>query len=190
MQAGQIAAIGILAAFYGAYFTKMLLQRRKGIRTDQIGRGDKPRNILRRERLMKLATYAVVPVEVWSICRSGQSALQPWGWAGMGLALLGVLFFVLAMAAMRDNWRAGIPQAGDTSLVTGGIYRISRNPAFLGFDCMYAGLLAAHFNLVHLAFALWAGVMLHLQILQEERFLEHTLGETYARYKEKTGRYL
>ena len=35
----QISALIILAAFYGCYFGKMLLQRRRGIQTDQIGKG-------------------------------------------------------------------------------------------------------------------------------------------------------
>ena len=35
----QLTAVMILAIFYGCYFSKMLAQRRKGIQTDQIGKG-------------------------------------------------------------------------------------------------------------------------------------------------------
>ena len=35
----QVTALVILAVFYGCYFLKMLMQQRKGIRTDQIGQG-------------------------------------------------------------------------------------------------------------------------------------------------------
>ena len=42
---------------------------------------------------------------------------------------------------MRDFWRAGIPETDKTELVTEGIYQISRNPAFLGFDLLYIGIL-------------------------------------------------
>ena len=35
----QIAGILILLLFYGCYFAKMAAQRRRGIRTDQMGRG-------------------------------------------------------------------------------------------------------------------------------------------------------
>ena len=35
----QLTAASLLLIFYGCYFAKMLAQRRKGIRTDQIGRG-------------------------------------------------------------------------------------------------------------------------------------------------------
>ena len=37
----RIAAILILAAFYGIYIGKMLMQRRKGIQTDQIAKGSR-----------------------------------------------------------------------------------------------------------------------------------------------------
>ncbi len=37
----QIAALAILAAFYGVYLGKMPAQRRRGIRTDQMARGNK-----------------------------------------------------------------------------------------------------------------------------------------------------
>lgn len=35
----QIGAVIILLVFYGCYFFKMLIQNRKGIQTDQIGKG-------------------------------------------------------------------------------------------------------------------------------------------------------
>lgn len=73
--------------------------------------------------------------------------------------------------------------------MTSGIYRVSRNPAFLGFDLMYIGLLVAFFNPVHLVFVIFAVVMFHLQILQEEKFLTGYFGTKYAEYRKCTRRY-
>ncbi len=189
MEGVQIAALGVMAAFYLAYFSKMLLQRRKGLQTDQIGKGNKPKTLLMIEILMKIATFAVVPVEIASIVWE----THLWNLAlcrtGTAVAAVGVAVFMIAMWTMRDNWRAGIPEKDKTELVTAGIYRFSRNPAFLGFDLMYIGLLLAFFNWVHLAFALFAVVMLHLQILQEERFLAAAFGEAYRSYQKRVGRY-
>lgn len=91
---------------------------------------------------------------------------------------------------MRDSWRAGIAEQDKTELITQGIYQISRNPAFLGFDCVYIGLALMFFNLPLLVCSLFAVVMLHLQILQEEQYLEQTFGGAYVRYREKVHRYL
>ena len=185
----QITALAVIAVFYIAYFTKMILQRRKGVKTDQIGKGNKPRKMLVIEILMKLATYFIVVVEVVSITFNFRMWKSSYTWIGIGVAALGVLVFIIAMVTMRDSWRAGIPEKDKTELVTTGIYRISRNPAFLGFDLMYIGLLIAFFNYLHLIFVLYAIVMLHLQILQEEKFLTSTFGEKYTEYKKHTGRY-
>lgn len=189
MKPMQIAALAVIAVFYIAYFTKMILQRRKGVKTDQIGKGSKPRKVLVIEILMKIATYCIVVVEVISIICNFRMWKSSYAWIGIGVAALGVLIFIVAMVTMRDSWRAGIPEKDKTELVTTGIYRISRNPAFLGFDLMYIGLLITFFNYLHLIFVLYAVVMLHLQILQEEKFLTATFGEKYTEYKKKTGRY-
>lgn len=185
----QIAALAVIAVFYIAYFTKMILQRRKGVKTDQIGKGSKPRRVLVIEILMKIATYSVVVVEVISIIMNFRMWKSSYAWIGIGVAALGVLVFIVAMVTMRNSWRAGIPEKDKTELVTTGIYRISRNPAFLGFDLMYIGLLIAFFNYLHLLFVLYAIVMLHLQILQEEKFLTATFGEGYSDYKKTANRY-
>ena len=68
-------------------------------------------------------------------------------------------------------------------------YRISRNPAFVGFDLMYIGLLMAFPNIIHLLFAVFPAVMLHLQIGQEEDFLRKTFGTEYEEYCRKVSRY-
>ena len=139
---------------------------------------------------MKIATFLVVPAELvsifWNIRIWDTTALR-----GIGIAVgaAGVLVFILAMATMRDRWRAGIPAKDKTELVTTGIYRLSRNPAFLGFDLVYLGLLVAFFNPVHMVFTLFAVIMLHFQILQEEAFLSETFGKPYLEYKQHTGRY-
>lgn len=182
-------AMLVMITFYVSYFSKMLLQRKQGVQTDQIGKGTKPKKVLVIERLMKIATYAIVPVEVISIMGVFQLWSNALCWIGLMVAALGVAVFLAAMITMRDSWRAGIPETDKTALVTGGIYRFSRNPAFLGFDLMYIGLLLAYFNWVHLLFVVFAVIVLHLQILQEEAFLAKTFGRTYSVYKNRTGRY-
>lgn len=75
-------------------------------------------------------------------------------------------------------------------MITSGIYKISRNPAFLGFDCVYLGILLMFFNWILLAASVFAALMLHLQILQEEKYLPAAFGEAYISYKKCVRRYL
>ncbi len=62
----QIIAYAVLAVFYGCYFAKMISQGKKGIRTDQIGKG-KTGSVKAIEITMKIAAYLVPIVEVISI---------------------------------------------------------------------------------------------------------------------------
>lgn len=185
----QISALIILAAFYGCYFGKMLLQRRRGIQTDQIGKGKTgaARTI---ELTMKAATLLVPLVELVSILLG--AAPLPFGVRCVGavLALLGDAAFLVSVWTMRDSWRAGVSETDKTELVTSGIYRFSRNPAFLGFDLVYLGVLLMFFNWLLLAASLFASVMFHIQIARvEEPFLDRVFGADYAVYKRTVNRY-
>ena len=185
----QLAALCLLALFYAVYLGKMLSQKRKGIQTDQIGRGKKSAKLLLTEHLMKLATYGVLAVQLVSIFWGTTVFTPAIRMVGLGITLVGDLLFGASVMTMRDNWRAGIPEEKQTELVTGGIYRFSRNPAFLAFDLTYIGSLMAFFNPLLAVFSLFAAVMLHLQILQEEDFMESRFGSAYLEYKQRAGRY-
>lgn len=62
--------------------------------------------------------------------------------------------------------------------------------AFLGFDLMYIGMFLLYCNVLTGIYTLFAMTMLHLQILQEEKFMAQTFGEDYLVYKKKVFRYL
>lgn len=184
-----IIALAIIFIFYLIYFTKMFLQKKQGIKTNQIGsRKEKKLHII--ETLMAIATYSIVLVEVISIFTNFNYSINIIRIIGAILGFIGDLVFLLAITCMKDSWRAGIPKSDKTKLVTNGIYKISRNPAFLGFDLVYIGILLLYFNPIHLIFTLFAIIMLHLQILQEEKFMEATFKEEYINYKKKVFRYL
>ena len=109
------------------------------------------------------------------------------------IALIGGAFDVAGIAAFRRARTTLNPMKPEaaSSLVTGGIYRVTRNP-------MYVGLL---FVLVAWAAFLWApwailgpvlfvAYMNRFQIGPEERALMGAFGEEYARYKAAVRRWL
>lgn len=186
----QITALLILLVFYGCYFIKMISQKKKGIQTDQIGKG-KVGFIKCIEITMKIATYLVPAVEVVSIILNMSSLHISLRMIGIGTGIAGTVVFVISVLTMRDSWRAGVSKTDKTELVTGGIYQISRNPAFLGFDLVYIGILLMFFNWVLFIVSIFAMIMFHLQIVNvEEDFLLVTFGEQYIEYKNKVNRYL
>lgn len=179
----------VLAVFYGIYFVKMLLQKRRGIQTHQIGRR-KEAKLHTVETLMSIATAGVVVAQLLSVLLNWSCLPPSARFTGFCAGILGDLIFLLAVVGMKDSWRAGIPDKDKTMLVTSGIYRFSRNPAFFGFDLMYLGVLLMYCNVLTAGFTAFAAIMLHLQILQEEKYLAAAFGEPYAQYQRRVGRYL
>lgn len=184
-----VLALTVLALFYGIYFAKMLAQKQRGIQTRQIGRR-KEKSIHTVELLMSAATLGAPIAQLLSIAFGWSYLPANARFTGFCTGMLGDAIFLLSVLCMKDSWRAGIPDKEKTELVTTGIYRFSRNPAFLGFDLMYVGVLLLYGNLLTLSFSVFAIVMLHLQILQEERYLVNTFDAQYQEYCRHVFRYL
>ena len=148
MPYGLLSVI-VLVIFYGIYYTKMIIQKRQGIKTKQIG-SRKEKKLHTVETLMAIATYLIVVVEVLSIVFNYNLMPSNGRINGIFIGLCGDCVFLFAIICMKDSWRAGIPEKDQTKLVTNGIYKVSRNPAFLGFDLVYIGILVTYFNPVNL----------------------------------------
>ena len=61
--------------------------------------------------------------------------------------------------------------------------------AFVGFDLLYLSTCLMFFNIPLLLVSMWAALMLHLQILQEEQHMLNMFGGEYEEYKKHTLRY-
>ena len=185
----RLLALFVLAVFYGIYLIKQWRQKRRGIRTIQIGRG-KDAQTHTVETLMCIATVGIIPAQLLSIAFGWSHLPANARFTGFCVGMLGDLIFLISVLCMKDSWRAGIPEEDRTELVTEGIYSFSRNPAFLGFDLQYIGLLLMFCNLLTGMFSVFAITMLHLQILQEERYLTAAFGPEYLQYRRHVLRYL
>ncbi len=186
----KIITLALMAAFYACYFAKMLSQRKQGISTDQLGKG-KTGFVKLIEVTLKISTYVLPIVQLISIFWYTGTAHILLRISGVVITALGVLVFIVSVVQMKDNWRAGVQRETKTNLVTTGIYSISRNPAFLGFDMMYIGILFTFFNEYLCLATSFVMMFFHLQIVNvEEEFLTEAFGEEYTEYKRKVCRYI
>ena len=183
----RMMALLVLAVFYGIYLSKQWRQKRRGIRTMQIGRRKDTHAV---ETLMGIATVGIIPAQLLSIVMGWSHLGANARFTGFCIGLSGDLIFLISVLSMKDSWRAGIPEGDRTELVKDGIYAYSRNPAFLGFDLQYIGVLLMYCNLLTGLFTIFAIVMLHLQILQEEKYLTSAFGAEYLKYRHQVYRYL
>ena len=190
----QITAIILLSVFYLSYLLKMLLLRKQGIKGDLLGKGKKSKRATGIERVLKLITWLGAAVQFVSVILleliPGFVSAEWVRIFGAGIGFAAVLFFVASITVMRNNWRAGFDENQDTRLVTAGVYRFSRNPAFVGFDLLYIGCAMMFPNVVNIAFAVIAVVSFHIQILGEENFLSRQFGKEYEDYRSGVRRYL
>jgi len=186
----KLAALLLMGAFYAVYFGKSICQRKKGVVTMQLGSGKK--GFVRFVECAVLFASILTPIAEL-ICIFAGTTLFPAfiRWTGAALGTIGVFVFASAVLTMRDSWRAGVSETDKTELVTGGVFSVSRNPAFLGFDLLYIGILLLFFHPLLLIVTLFTICMFHLQIvIVEEPFLRKAFGEDYAGYANKVCRYL
>lgn len=188
MSAPLIVALIIWAAFYVSFFAKMLLMKKRGINSNLLGRGQKPEKARRVEVMLKAVTFTGAPIQLFSIFFVSAPFSRPL--PGLILSAAGTAFFIWAMLAMRDNWRSGYDLHQNTTLVVSGPYKISRNPAFVGFDLLYIGWALAFPNIFNLIISVAALIVFHRQIVEEELFLESAFGREYELYKMRVNRYM
>lgn len=186
----RVGTILMLLTFYGIYITKLVLQKRQGIATNQMGKGKKGNKTLRIERCLSVVSWLIVAVQIYSIVTNWTMLTDSARFTGILTGFLGDIIFGIAVFNMKDSWRAGIPTEENTALVTTGIYRYSRNPAFLGFYFLYISVLLIYFNPILLVATCITIIVFHLQVLQEEKYLQKVFGEEYLSYKRKVFRYL
>ena len=112
------------------------------------------------------------------------------GWAGVLLCVIAVTGFALTLASFGDSFRVGIDENTSDKLITGGMFKISRNPIYVCLLIFFIGLFLVHRNIViAVAFVLFA-LAIHRQILREEKFLSLHYGKEYEKYRNKVRRYM
>lgn len=188
----NIFGLILLAIFYGCYFIKMLIQKKQGIQTNQLGKG-KMGTAKYIEISMQICSLLLPLVEIISIFMplSNFKLTLITRLLGLVFSTSGTVFFVISVITMKNSWRAGVSESEKTELVTNGIYKISRNPAFLGFDLVYIGFVMMFFNWLLVFLSVITIILFHLQITKvEEPFLIKVFGSDYEEYKKSVCRYL
>jgi protein-S-isoprenylcysteine O-methyltransferase Ste14 len=109
---------------------------------------------------------------------------------GIIFCYIGLTIFLLALISFGKSWRIGIDENNSNELITGGIFRYSRNPIFLFMDIYFVGIMLIYPTIVFILMAVCTVMGIHAQIIREERFLENKFGEEYSEYKKRTRRYI
>lgn len=115
------------------------------------------------------------------------------GWLGLAVALGGLLVMLLAALELRRHRTTINPMYPESSehLVTGGIYRLSRNPIYLADVLLLAGWLVYLGNApAVLLLPAFMVIIQRVQIAPEERALAARFGETFHAYTRQVRRWI
>lgn len=139
---------------------------------------------------------ALVAAGMWAVAELGPQfdiALQArYVVAGVPL-VAGLAFDVLGLIAFRASRTTINPLRPErsTALVTGGVYRITRNPMYVGMALLLLAWAVWLSSLLPLAGPLvFAAYITRFQIQPEERVLRGLFGEDFARYAARVRRWL
>ena len=112
---------------------------------------------------------------------------------GAVAAAAGFVAFVLTLACWRQmgrSWRIGIDPGERTEMIVHGAYQWVRHPIYtLSIVLMITTLLAVPTPLM-LAVACVHIVLITLESLREERYMQKIHGESYNAYRRRTGRFI
>ena len=108
---------------------------------------------------------------------------------GVVLYAIGLLIVIVSLLQLGQSAAVGIPERY-TELKTHGMYRLSRNPIYLGAFISCAG---SCFFSIHVANFLFfaVAVVVHVWIVtKEEEFLEKRFGQQWLDYRQQVPRFM
>lgn len=189
---GALACL-LVGGTFSAWRT-VWLRRRTGVNPITFGRSDSAHDYL--GRVFRIVTAAVgILALVWMITPHAPAALGPLPLGngarllGLGLLLAATVWIAAAQVQMGRSWRIGVDPA-PTALVTAGLFRISRNPVFVGMLGLLAGLFLVLPTAPTLALLAVGLVAFPVQVRLEEEHLLRLHGDMYECYRAGVRRWL
>jgi protein-S-isoprenylcysteine O-methyltransferase Ste14 len=115
----------------------------------------------------------------------------PYSYLGVIPLVGGIVMAATASSAFRRASTPVLPFERSTALVTTGLYRVTRNPMYLGMLLILAGVALVSGSLsTLLPIPVFAWAIQRNFIVGEERFLEEIFGARYLNYKRQVRRWL
>ena len=133
--------------------------------------------------VMMLALHFLFPMAI--------AFKMPWNIVGIVPLAIGVSLNLVADKEFKKHQTTVKPFEESTALITTGVYRLSRNPMYLGFVLILSGVALFLGSLTPFAVvAFFPGLMEVIFIRPEEAMLEQQFGETWLAYKQQVRRWI
>ncbi len=111
-------------------------------------------------------------------------------WFGLFLLVASLVWTAIAQMQMGASWRIGIDKKNRTELVEKGLFKVSRNPIFLGMRLALVGFFLTIPNAVTLLTLGLGDVLMQVQVRLEEEHLRNLHGAKYAEFCRNVRRWI
>ena len=111
-------------------------------------------------------------------------------WIGAAFVIFSLVWIIIAQAQMGEAWRIGIDTQHRTPLVQEGVFRMSRNPIYVGGIIMLSGLFLIIPNALTLLILIMGLVLIGVQVRVEEEHVGKMYPREYAEYCQRVRRWL
>ncbi|HQU69625.1 MAG TPA: methyltransferase [Albidovulum sp.] len=112
------------------------------------------------------------------------------GLIGIFVAGLGAMIAFAAQMSMGASWRVGVVSGATGDLVSGGLYRFSRNPTFVGQFALLLGVTLTIPSIPTIVAPLLFFGSAAVQVRSEEAALRKSFGAEYDRYATSVPRWI
>jgi protein-S-isoprenylcysteine O-methyltransferase Ste14 len=116
---------------------------------------------------------------------------MPWNVLGIVPLACGIALNLAADKAFREVGTTVKPFEESTALLTSGVFRISRNPMYLGYELILIGVATMLRSLApYVVIPVFVVLMNRVFIRVEEQMLEEKFGLAWSEYGEKVRRWI
>jgi protein-S-isoprenylcysteine O-methyltransferase Ste14 len=140
--------------------------------------------------LAEAALAAVAPHRLPGLVPLAPATAAALGATGTVLLVGATALMLVAQLDLGASWRVGIDEGARPGLVTGGLYRCSRNPIYVAMLAALLGFALLLPSWMSLALLIGAGLGIRRHVRDEEAYLARTYGEDYVCYAARVGRFL
>jgi protein-S-isoprenylcysteine O-methyltransferase len=112
---------------------------------------------------------------------------DPVFWAAMLIFWTGAVFYGSSVLTLGASFRTSVQLVEGQRLVTKGLYRFIRHPAYTGGILMFAGLglaMGNWFSAAGASLSMFAGYLIRIRV--EEKALTERFGEEFAAHRRRT----
>lgn len=109
---------------------------------------------------------------------------------GVAILLTTLIWIWVSQTQMGNSWRIGVEEDTTTELVTEGVFKLSRNPIFLGIKLNSLGFFLIVPNAITLVIFVVGIALIDVQVAIEEKYLESVHKDKYKDYCAKVRRWI